>query len=246
MLVDAPCSGLGTLRRHPELRYRRTEDDIGRLATLQRAILETLPGGRHARRLLVYAVCSTEPQEGTDQVEMFLRSHPDFTAEPPKGLPPCRLSQGYLQTLPGPEGTRRFLRRAAAEAFVGVVGSRAMRVSPTCWLACVVGSNPRPGCFRRRDLQARRPVRQEGNHPKVAKELEAAMASAVKASPEDYEVLWRASRYHVWLAEKRWARIPRRRRRRSRVGIWGDAARKVKPEGVEGNYFAAASVGLWS
>ena len=83
MLVDAPCSGLGTLRRHPELRYRRKEEDIGRLAALQRRILENCqeavpPGG-----LLVYAVCSTEPQEGQDQVEMFLRSHPEWTAEPP-------------------------------------------------------------------------------------------------------------------------------------------------------------------
>ncbi|NOJ78886.1 16S rRNA (cytosine(967)-C(5))-methyltransferase RsmB [Myxococcus xanthus] len=104
-LVDAPCSGLGTLRRHPELRYRRKEEDISRLATLQRRILENCqeavpPGG-----LLVYAVCTMEPQEGQDQVEMFLRSHPEWTAEPPV-LPGLKLpmSQAYLRTLPGPEG----------------------------------------------------------------------------------------------------------------------------------------------
>jgi 16S rRNA (cytosine967-C5)-methyltransferase len=90
VLIDAPCSGLGTLRRHPELRYRRKEEDIGRLAALQREILErcherVAPGG-----LLVYAVCSTDPEEGQDQVEMFLRSHPEFTAEP----------SHYLRTLP--------------------------------------------------------------------------------------------------------------------------------------------------
>ncbi len=103
VLVDAPCSGLGTLRRHPELRYRRTEKDFASLATLQREILESCqrhvaPGG-----LLVYAVCTTDPTEGADQIELFLRSHPDFTAEPPRaqGLP---LVQGYLRTLPGPEG----------------------------------------------------------------------------------------------------------------------------------------------
>lgn len=105
VLVDAPCSGLGTLRRHPELRYRRKEEDIGRLTSLQRRILENCqeqvpPGG-----LLVYAVCSTDSQEGQDQVDMFLRSHPEFTTEPP-ALPPevqVPQSQGHLRTLPGPE-----------------------------------------------------------------------------------------------------------------------------------------------
>ncbi|HEX8823221.1 MAG TPA: 16S rRNA (cytosine(967)-C(5))-methyltransferase RsmB [Archangium sp.] len=104
-LVDAPCSGLGTLRRHPELRYRRKPEDIGRLAVLQRRILENcqesvLPGG-----LLVYAVCTSEPQEGQDQVEMFLRSHPEWTAEPPVLHEAVKLplAQAYLRTLPGPE-----------------------------------------------------------------------------------------------------------------------------------------------
>jgi 16S rRNA (cytosine967-C5)-methyltransferase len=104
-LVDAPCSGLGTLRRHPELRYRRKPEDIGRLAVLQRRILENCqesvpPGG-----LLVYAVCTTDPQEGQDQVEMFLRSHPEWTAEPPVLHESVKLplTQAYLRTLPGPE-----------------------------------------------------------------------------------------------------------------------------------------------
>jgi 16S rRNA (cytosine967-C5)-methyltransferase len=110
VLLDAPCTGLGTLRRHPELRWRRTEEDVLRLATLQRRILERCqeqvpPGG-----LLTYAVCSTEPEEGQDQVELFLRSHPDFTAEPPaiadrEGWPQW---QGHLRTLPGPAGMDGF------------------------------------------------------------------------------------------------------------------------------------------
>ncbi len=106
VVVDAPCSGLGTLRRHPELRYRRKEEDIGRLAGIQRKILESCqervaPGG-----LLIYAVCSVDPQEGQDQVDLFLRSHPDFTTEPPSlSLP---LWQGHLRTLPGPEALDGF------------------------------------------------------------------------------------------------------------------------------------------
>ena len=103
VMVDAPCSGLGTLRRHPELRYRRQEADLPSLAGLQRQILESCqrhvaPGG-----LLVYAVCTTDPTEGADQIELFLRAHPDFTAEPPRA-PAYPLTQAYLRTLPGPEG----------------------------------------------------------------------------------------------------------------------------------------------
>ncbi|HYI00335.1 16S rRNA (cytosine(967)-C(5))-methyltransferase RsmB [Hyalangium sp.] len=105
VLVDAPCSGLGTLRRHPELRYRRKEEDIGRLASLQRRVLENCQEGVPPGGLLVYAVCTTEPQEGQDQVDMFLRSHPEWTAEPPV-LQGVKLpqSQAWLRTLPGPEG----------------------------------------------------------------------------------------------------------------------------------------------
>lgn len=108
VVIDAPCAGLGTLRRHPELRYRRQEKDIAELAHLQREILEQCqqvlkPGG-----LLVYAVCSTDLVEGPDQVEMFLRSHPEFTAEPPNGLAALPTWQGYLRTLPGPEGLDGF------------------------------------------------------------------------------------------------------------------------------------------
>ncbi|MFO0597886.1 MAG: 16S rRNA (cytosine(967)-C(5))-methyltransferase RsmB [Myxococcaceae bacterium] len=108
VMVDAPCAGLGTLRRHPELRYRRQEKDLAELAHLQREILEhcaqvVKPGG-----LLVYAVCSTDTVEGPDQIEMFLRSHPEFTSEPPRGLEKLPTWQGYLRTLPGPEGLDGF------------------------------------------------------------------------------------------------------------------------------------------
>ena len=76
---------------------------------LQRRILENcqeqVPGGG----LLLYAVCTTEPEESQDQVELFLRSHPEWTAEPAllTGLK-LPLTQGYLRTLPGPEGMDGF------------------------------------------------------------------------------------------------------------------------------------------
>jgi 16S rRNA (cytosine967-C5)-methyltransferase len=62
------------------------------------------PGG-----LLIYAVCSTEPEEGADQIELFLRSHPDFTAEPPPASAVAFPTwQAYLRTLPGPSGMDGF------------------------------------------------------------------------------------------------------------------------------------------
>ncbi len=108
VVVDAPCAGLGTLRRHPELRYRRQEKDLAALAQLQREILEQAIGPLKPGGLLVYAVCSTDSVEGPDQVEMFLRSHPEFTSEPPGGLNELPTWQGYLRTLPGPEGLDGF------------------------------------------------------------------------------------------------------------------------------------------
>jgi 16S rRNA (cytosine967-C5)-methyltransferase len=108
VMVDAPCTGLGTLRRHPELRYRRDEADVATLAKLQRAILESCQHAVKPGGLLTYAVCSPEPQEGADQIELFLRSHPDFTAEPPSLGYAVPNWQGHLRTLPGPDGMDGF------------------------------------------------------------------------------------------------------------------------------------------
>ncbi|MFO7831029.1 MAG: 16S rRNA (cytosine(967)-C(5))-methyltransferase RsmB [Desulfuromonadaceae bacterium] len=78
VLVDAPCSGLGVLRRNPELRWRRQERDIAALARIQRRILDNAascvaPGGK-----LVYSLCTTTPEESVDVVEDFLLHHPEF------------------------------------------------------------------------------------------------------------------------------------------------------------------------
>jgi 16S rRNA (cytosine967-C5)-methyltransferase len=91
LLVDAPCSGLGVLRRNPDILWRRTPDDIPRLAAQQRAMLDASapavrPGGR-----LVYAVCTTTREEGPGVIDGFLAAHPDFEAEPGPGAPDGRL-----------------------------------------------------------------------------------------------------------------------------------------------------------
>jgi len=110
VLLDAPCSGLGTLRRNPELRYRRKEEDLSRLVALQRLLLERVQAAVSKGGLLVYAVCSTEPEEGPHQLEDFLRAWPDFVLAPPEGQAArdCPLEDGCLRTLPGPEGRDGF------------------------------------------------------------------------------------------------------------------------------------------
>lgn len=125
VLLDAPCSGLGTLRRHPELRYRRKETDIAELAALQTSLLENCQAVVAERGLLVYAVCSTEPEEGSEQAEAFLQRHPDFELDPsPRSQSRLPLADGYLQTLPGLEGwdgffAARFRRRGKTTAKSG-------------------------------------------------------------------------------------------------------------------------------
>lgn len=79
VLVDVPCSGLGTLRRNPDLKWRQTPDSIDELRIKQEAILNAAakllkPGGR-----LVYATCSLLPEENQQIIEQFLATHTDFT-----------------------------------------------------------------------------------------------------------------------------------------------------------------------
>ena len=87
VLVDAPCSGTGTLRRHPEIRWRLSASDLPALASRQSAILAQAasllrPGGR-----LVYSVCSVEPEEGEDVIAAFLGDRKEFSrADPRPGL----------------------------------------------------------------------------------------------------------------------------------------------------------------
>ncbi len=82
VLLDVPCSGLGTIRRKPEILLRMTPQKILQMAKLQREILDQAatwvkPGG-----FLVYATCTTEPEENEEQVERFLKRHPEFERVP--------------------------------------------------------------------------------------------------------------------------------------------------------------------
>ncbi len=104
VLLDVPCSGTGTLRRHPDGRWRITGPTIAGLAAVQRALLEgaatTVPPGG----LLVYATCALEPEENQVRIKDFLRRHPDFAME--AGPAPERFldAGGCLSILPQESG----------------------------------------------------------------------------------------------------------------------------------------------
>jgi 16S rRNA (cytosine967-C5)-methyltransferase len=107
VLVDAPCTGTGTFRRHPDARWRLKVSDLAVMSSIQRGILRAAadvvrPGG-----LLVYSTCSLEPEENDEQVERFLNEHPDFTLEPPpeNAVPSAALDGGRLRVLPQAHGT---------------------------------------------------------------------------------------------------------------------------------------------
>jgi 16S rRNA (cytosine967-C5)-methyltransferase len=107
VLVDAPCTGTGTFRRHPDARWRIRVSDIPVMAALQASLIRAAatvvsPGG-----LLIYSTCSLEPEENEEQIEGFLRDHPDWRLEPPPtgAVPAETLDAGYLRVLPHEHGS---------------------------------------------------------------------------------------------------------------------------------------------
>ncbi len=116
VLLDAPCSGLGVLRRHPEAKARLTAADLAGLAVTQAALLDAAaarvaPGGA-----LVYAVCTFTRAEGPEQLAGFVARHPEFAVEPPAGALAALAEGGALRTWPHRHGADGFfavrLRRA--------------------------------------------------------------------------------------------------------------------------------------
>lgn len=116
VLVDAPCSNLGVLRRHPEVKWRRQPGDLDASTAGQHAIVEAAatmvkPGGR-----LVYATCSLEPEENENVVSALLDRRRDFSLDPPAGFPVPADASGFVRCLPHRHGTDGFtavrLRRA--------------------------------------------------------------------------------------------------------------------------------------
>jgi 16S rRNA (cytosine967-C5)-methyltransferase len=112
ILADVPCSGFGTIRRNPDLKWRKREEDVLRLSGLQSLILDNLseyllPGGT-----LVYSTCTVFHEENEDVAEGFLSHHPEFRLDPidtvlPESCAPF-IRGGYFTTFPRGDGMDGF------------------------------------------------------------------------------------------------------------------------------------------
>lgn len=115
ILIDAPCSGLGTLHRHPDIKWRRGPEDINRLSLLQLRLLENLSAYLQQGGVLIYSTCTMTREENDLVVEKFLQRHKDFVLEDLRDIVPPSLKmmidgQGYLRTYPDfilPQGEYR-------------------------------------------------------------------------------------------------------------------------------------------
>ena len=122
-LVDAPCSGLGTLRRDPDIKWRRHESELPGLAERQLALLTRAAAVVRPRGRLVYATCSSEPEENERVVDAFLAKEPafrllDLRADGRHEIAPVLDERGLVRTLPFAHGLEAFFAAAMERADV--------------------------------------------------------------------------------------------------------------------------------
>jgi 16S rRNA (cytosine967-C5)-methyltransferase len=107
VLIDVPCTGTGTFRRHPDARWRLKASDFAVMPAIQRGILAGAASAVRPGGLLVYSTCSLEPEENDEQVDRFLAEHAGWKVEPPPAgvVPDSVLDAGRLRVLPHRHGT---------------------------------------------------------------------------------------------------------------------------------------------
>ncbi len=116
VLLDAPCSGLGTLARNPDIRWRLDAADVARHAERQRAMLESLAGLVRPGGQLVYATCSLEPEETREVVDAFLARDSSLRPGRAAAVGSAVRRRRAHRDRPGEARRRRLLRRTASEA----------------------------------------------------------------------------------------------------------------------------------
>ncbi|MBX7220601.1 MAG: 16S rRNA (cytosine(967)-C(5))-methyltransferase RsmB [Blastocatellia bacterium] len=115
VLVDAPCSGTGTLRRHPEIKWRLEAKKLGELAGTQSRLLANAAQAVKPGGILLYSTCSLEEKEGEEVARIFRNRHPEFEIAPPPNAEAFLSPEGFLRIWPtaGPDGffAARFRRK---------------------------------------------------------------------------------------------------------------------------------------
>ncbi|MCI0664752.1 MAG: 16S rRNA (cytosine(967)-C(5))-methyltransferase RsmB [Acidobacteria bacterium] len=115
VLLDAPCSGLGTLARHPEIKWRTKLEKVLELSLLQSRLIENAAGQVRAGGLLIYAVCSTEIEEGEEVIRRFRHSHSEYRDVTREKLIESGIDPAPLLT--STFGARTFPHRQGTEGF---------------------------------------------------------------------------------------------------------------------------------
>lgn len=115
VLLDAPCTGLGTLQRHPEIKWRTTEDKVLEMSELQKRLMTN--AAKHVRPggLLTYSVCSTEPEEGEEIIQWFRAQHSEYRDLTRERLVELGIEPDSLLT--PTHGARTFTHRHKSESF---------------------------------------------------------------------------------------------------------------------------------
>jgi 16S rRNA (cytosine967-C5)-methyltransferase len=119
VLVDAPCSGSGTVRRHPEIRHRLRPEHLVEFARRQTAMLERAATAVTIGGRLIYSVCSMEPEEGSGVADAFQRAAPGF-----RRLDARRLVPGPCTRLVAPDGALRTTPADDLDGFFAVAFER--------------------------------------------------------------------------------------------------------------------------
>lgn len=101
LFLDVPCSGLGTLSKRPDIKWKREHEDLLKLVKTQREILKNAARIIGSGGVILYSTCTTEPEENEENIKWFLEEHPDFEIDPAeKYLPLDVCKDGFMQTFP--------------------------------------------------------------------------------------------------------------------------------------------------